>query len=101
MPDDSSFLGTGWSFPPTFTSGGGEVATASAAEDVRQSLEILLATQRGERVMFEGYGCDLHRFLFEQVDQSLVNSLTGLISDAILIHERRITLNNVQISESQ
>ena len=101
MPKDPSFLGTGWSFPPTFTSGGAEVVTVSSSEDIRQSLEILLATQSGERIMLEEYGCDLHRFLFEEVDQSLINSLAGLISDAILLYEPRITLNDVEISESQ
>jgi hypothetical protein len=100
MPDDSSFLGTGWSFPPTFASNGADVETVSAAEDVWQSLEILLGTQPGERVLLEQYGCDLHRFLFEEVDQGLVNSLTGLISDAILFYEPRITLNGLDISQS-
>jgi Bacteriophage baseplate protein W len=100
MPEDSSFLGTGWSFPPTFTYGGKDVETVSAAEDVRQSLELLLGTQPGERVLLEDFGCDLHRFLFENVDQSVINSLTGLISDAILFHEPRIILNDLDISES-
>lgn len=100
MPDDSSFLGTGWSFPPTFASNGADVETVSAAEDVRQSLEILLGTQPGERILLEQFGCDLHRFLFEEVDQGLVNSLTGLISDAILFYEPRITLNDLDISQS-
>ena len=100
MPDDSSFLGTGWSFPPTFASNGADVETVSAADDVQQSLEILLGTQPGERVLLEQYGCDLHRFLFEEVDQGLVNSLTGLISDAILFYEPRITLNDLDISQS-
>ena len=99
MPDDSSFLGTGWSFPPAFASNGADVETVSAAEDVQQSLEILLRTQPGERVLLEQYGCDLHRFLFEEVDQGLVNSLTGLISDAILFYEPRITLNDLDISQ--
>jgi Bacteriophage baseplate protein W len=100
MPDDSSFLGTGWSFPPTFASNGADVETVSAAEDVRQSLEILLGTQPGERILLEQFGCDLHRFLFEEVDQGLVNSLTGLISDAILFYEPRITLNDLDVSQS-
>ena len=100
MPDDSSFLGTGWSFPPTFASSGADVETVSAADDVQQSLEILLGTQPGERVLLEQFGCDLHRFLFEEVDQGLVNSLTGLISDAILFYEPRITLNDLDISQS-
>jgi len=101
MGDDPSFLGTGWSFPPTFTEGGADVATVSDAEDIHQSLQILFATSFGERVLQDDYGCDLGRFLFEEIDRSLINSLTGLVSDAILFHEPRIALNNLQISDGE
>src|SRR5205809_1009841 len=82
MPIDQAFLGTGWSFPPTFTQGGAEVALVSGAEDIQQSLQILLSTRLGERVMEDEFGCDLHSALFEEVDQSLINTLNGLITDA-------------------
>jgi len=67
-----SFLGTGWSFPPTFTKGGADLIIVSGPEDIHQSLQILLSTQLGERVMREDFGCDLNVLLFEEVDQSLV-----------------------------
>jgi uncharacterized protein len=100
MPNDQAFLGTGWSFPPAFTAGGAEVAMVSGPDDIHQSLEVLLATRLGERVMQDTFGCDLHHVLFEDIDQGLINSLTSLISDAILYHEPRITLNRVDIVES-
>jgi phage baseplate assembly protein W len=83
---ERSFLGTGWAFPPTFTRGGAEVELVSGVEDIHQSLQILLSTRMGERVMQDEFGCDLHHVLFEEVDQSLINTLTGIISDAILYH---------------
>jgi phage baseplate assembly protein W len=101
MDHDRSFLGTGWSFPPTFTEGGAGVETVSEAEDIHQSLQILLATSSGERVMQEDFGCDMNSALFEEVDQSLVNRLTGHISDAILYHEPRISLDGLDVSESE
>lgn len=101
MSSDQSFLGTGWSFPPTFTRGGAEVELVSGAEDIHQSLQILLSTRLGERVMQDEFGCDLSYVLFEEVDQSLVNSLTSIISDAILYHEPRISLDSLDISESE
>ena len=101
MSSDQSFLGTGWSFPPAFTKGGADVEMVSGAEDIQQSLQILLSTRLGERVMQDEFGCDLHGFLFEEVSQSLINSLTGLISDAILYHEPRINLERLDIAESE
>lgn len=101
MDHDRSFLGTGWSFPPTFTEGGAGVETVSEAEDIHQSLQILLATSSGERVMQEDFGCDMNSALFEEIDQSLINRLTGLISDAIIYHEPRIVMDGLDVSESE
>lgn len=100
MPANQSFLGTGWSFPPTFTRGGADVEMVSDIEDIHQSLQILLSTRVGERVMQEDFGCDLSSVLFAEVDQGLINDLNSLVSNAILYHEPRITLDNLDISES-
>jgi phage baseplate assembly protein W len=101
MPANQSFLGTGWSFPPTFTAGGTDVEMVSDIEDIQQSLQILLSTRVGERVMQEDFGCDLNEVLFAEMDQGLINNLNNLVSNAILYHEPRITLDNLDISESE
>jgi phage baseplate assembly protein W len=100
MDNEEGFLGRGWSFPPEFFSGGAEVEMAGGEEDIRQSLQILLATSMGERTMFSGYGCELSRYLFEEVDQSLINGLRSIVSDAILNNEPRINVNQVNIDQS-
>ena len=64
----TSFLGTGWSFPPEFAAGGAEVAMVSEVEDVHQSLAILFATRPGERPMQESFGCVLEAFSFEELE---------------------------------
>lgn len=100
MSDDPSFLGRGWRFPPRFGAGGGEVAMVAGAEDIRESLEIIFATELGERVMREDFGCSLSSFVFEEIDQSLLTRLRSAISDAILYHEPRIRLDNIEITEN-
>ena len=69
----------------------------SGGDDIRQSLEILLATHAAERPFQDGFGCDLRQFMYEEMDQGLLNRLTGLISDAVLMHEPRVILNRVDI----
>ncbi len=100
MASDSTFLGTGWSFPPTFSLGGADVETVAGEDDIQQSLQILLSTSLGERVMQDTFGCDLHVLLFEEVDQSLVNTMQQIVTDAILYHEPRINLDDLDVSES-
>lgn len=100
MTVDPSFLGRGWSFPPGFGAGGAEVEMVSGVEDIHQSLQILLSTRLGERVMQEEYGCDIQHVLFEERDQNMVNALSRFVSDAIIYHEPRIILDQLDVSES-
>lgn len=99
MSDSGGFLGTGWSFPPAFGAGGVDVAMVSGNDDVAQSLAILLATRRGERVLRDDFGCELGEFLFGEISQGLIGQVRDLIADAILHHEPRVALNEVQVSE--
>lgn len=101
MAEGASFLGQGWGFPPTFTQGGADVNMVEGVVDVHQSLQILLATRTGERVMQEGFGCDLNDYLFEEIDNRLVGNLTDLIKTAIMRHEPRVDLDRVDIDQSK
>ena len=90
-----SFLGTGWSFPPTFVRGEG-VVMVEEEDDISSSLEILLTTEVGERVMQPLYGCDLRRLTFEPLDRTLEAYMKDLIETAILYFEPRILLDDVR-----
>jgi len=59
MDKIKSFLGTGWSFPPEFDPVSGSVVLVSNEKDIGESLDILLSTSLGERVMQPRYGCNL------------------------------------------
>ena len=96
----NDFLGRGWSFPPAFYASGGEVAMVAGEEDIRQSLQILLSTSLNERMMHSSFGCELTSFLFEEIDQGLINNLRNVVSDAILKNEGRIELETVDIQDT-
>lgn len=95
MADNQSFLGAGWGFPPTFLKGKNGVVMSADAEDVRQSLHILLTTRVGERVMQSKYGCNMDRLLFEPLNTTLQTYMQDLVRTAILYFEPRIILNAV------
>ena len=101
MLKNHTFLGKGWRFPPSFNLGGAQVAMVADEEDIRQSLRILFATARGERIMRPDFGCDLNNALFEEVDRGLVNGLTSMITDAILYHEPRILIDQLDVVPRQ
>jgi phage baseplate assembly protein W len=86
----SSFLGTGWSFPPEFTGGGRDVVMTSDEDDIRASLTILFGTVRGERFMIPRYGLDPQELLFEAFSTTMRAFLKDRIATAILVQEPRI-----------
>ena len=100
MGASTSFLGTGWGFPPAFDNHLEQVGMLSDADDVQSSLNILLSTRPGERVMEPNYGCNLDELLFEPLTTTLKTYITDLINMSILYFEPRITLNKVDISQS-
>ncbi|NEQ75369.1 MAG: GPW/gp25 family protein [Okeania sp. SIO2C9] len=101
METNLSFLGTGWSFPPTFNKNTGTVEMVSDEEDIKESLEIILSTGSSERVMQLDFGCELSQFMFEEVTQSLITRIRGTISDALLEHEPRIEVNDISVEEGE
>ena len=95
MADDQRFLGRGWGFPVTFGNQGRAVTVAEAEEDVQQSLEILLSTHVGERVLNPTFGWKRDSLMFEPVATSFATYLMREIETAILFFEPRIKLNTV------
>lgn len=96
-----SFLGTGWSFPPSFDSIANTVVMTSDEADIQFSLQILLSTRKGERVMEPDYGCNLDEMIFEPMNTTFKTYISEMIKTAILYYEPRIDLNSVQLDDSQ
>lgn len=94
----NSFLGTGWSFPPTFDLQSKSVELVSDMEDIKQSLNILLSTSLGERIMQPDYGCNLNDYMFEAMNSSLIGIIKHHVENAILFYEPRILVDNVDVA---
>jgi len=86
----SSFLGTGWSFPPRFDRNAGRVAMVEDEQDIEESLRILFGTQRGERLFQPQYGLDMHDVLFDPMSTTLRTLLEERVKIDILVYEPRI-----------
>jgi phage baseplate assembly protein W len=99
MTDNSdgyvSFLGTGWSFPPSFGNGG--VKMSADETDIHESLQILFGTTAGERFLEPKYGLDMHELLFEPLSTTQRTFLIDRVRIAILIYEPRIKIVNLNI----
>lgn len=96
----TSFLGTGWSFPPEFDRDLGKVRMTSDQADIQNSLNILLGTALGERFLNPDYGLDLQDMLFEPIGSTEATLLKDQIRTAILVFEPRINILLLELDTS-
>ena len=96
---NNSFLGTGWYFPPSFGGQGRSIQTVSDEEDVLQSIQILLSTSLGERIMHPIFGCNLQDYLFDEINYKMRTGIKAMISDSIRKYETRVNLNDVGVEQ--
>ncbi|MBI3238193.1 MAG: GPW/gp25 family protein [Flavobacteriia bacterium] len=99
MEEFTSFLGTGWSFPPSFELQSKSIRTSTNEQDIDESLQILLSTRLGERIMVPEYGSNLEDLLFNPLDLTLKTVVSHQIKTAILYHEPRIDVEKIDISQ--
>ena len=100
MAISKSFFGTGWAFPPTFSKTTSAVNMLSDEADIQSSLEILLSTRQGERVLRYDYGCNLDELIFEPLTTTFKTYIKDLISTAILYYEPRIQVNKIELDDT-
>ena len=98
MDNNIDFLGTGWAFPPEFDFESKEVKKVSNTDDIEQSLNILLSTSLGERVMQPQYGCNLADYLFEPLNSTLIGYIKDRVQNSILFYESRITVESIDVT---
>src|SRR4249919_601475 len=94
----NSFLGTGWSFPPQFNRDSATVEMVADEEDIKQSLNILLSTSLGERVMQPKYGCNLNDYIFEGLSSSTIGYIKERVANSILYYEPRIIAEKIDVT---
>jgi hypothetical protein len=92
------FLGRGWSFPPTFVPSIRGVKMTEKNEDINRSLEILLTTRVGERIMQPKFGCNMEEMVFEPLSTTVKTIMKDKIKTAILYFEPRIDVADISMN---
>ena len=94
---ERSFLGRGWSFPPTFSKINNEVVMIADEVDIQKSIETLLSTTIGERFLQPEYGCNLEKYVFEPLNATIQTLIKLTVKNALIIYEARIRLLSVKM----
>lgn len=101
MATGGDFLGRGWTFPPQFEPTLQGVVMAEREVDIAQSLQVLLTTSVGERIMEPRYGCNMEDLLFESLDTATLTLINDKINTAILYFEPRIDVQRMDVNTAR
>ena len=93
----SAFLGAGIAFPLRLDASG-QLAMTSLDDHVRQSIELIIGTVRGERVMRPDFGAGLQDLVFEPASASTVAMVGHEVSEALILNEPRIDVLGVTVT---
>lgn len=97
METQKQFLGQGWAWPVQLDPTTALVATATAEDDVQQSILIILGTSPGERVMRPDFGCGIQEMVFAVIDNASLTRIANLVREALVRYEARIEVQEVTV----
>ena len=95
--DDRAFLGTGMKFPPQIDPGTGRFALSSGLQNVKESVYIILMTNRGERWLDPDFGSDIMCYTFMDTSLTMLNLLSSDLRTLLMEQEPRISDVTVDI----
>ena len=73
----------------------GSIKKVINIEAVKTSIDNILRTPKGTRVMLRDFGSDLKSMLFENIDDSLTDLIENDIKEAIATWDNRVIVNAV------
>jgi phage baseplate assembly protein W len=92
------FQGRGWQFPVALDEHGG-IADAGEEDKVRQSIETILRTAQGERVMRPDFGCGVHELVFDVISGDMVGRVVSAVTSALATWEPRIDVLGIDAQQ--
>jgi phage baseplate assembly protein W len=91
---DVNFVGRGFSWPLDVDHTG-SIRLTDTADDIERSMQIILMTAPGERVMRPAFGCEIWDLLFEPITPSLLGLVAQAVYEALGQWEPRIVVDEV------
>lgn len=97
--DNTLFLGKGMKFPPQINPATGRFMCVEGNDSIKESIYLILMTQKSERKMRMNYGSNASGYVFNSVDATMLNLMSRELADDILRNEPRISNVSVRIDQ--
>lgn len=88
---DKKFLGSGMKFPPQIDPATGRFMVSEAEQSVKESIYLILMTQRTERFVRPDYGSSIMSYTFMDINATTLNMMRREIIEQIITQEPRVS----------
>ncbi|MCR4909364.1 MAG: GPW/gp25 family protein [Lachnospiraceae bacterium] len=88
---DNAFLGTGMKFPPQIDKATGRFVTVSGNQTVKESIYLILMTQKTERLARPDFGSEIMSYTFMDTGVTMLSIMRRSLTQTILAQEPRIS----------
>lgn len=88
---EDSFLGAGMHVPFEVDEVNGRIVMSRGEDSIRESIQVILMTGKGERLMRPDFGCNLKNFVFDTMDYGNLVRMEEEVRNALIQWEPRIT----------
>ena len=96
----NTFLGRGMKFPPQVNPANGRFVTSEDHQNVKESIYLILMTQKTERMMRPNFGSRASTYVFEQTDRSMLTLMASALENDIVTNEPRVENVSVDLDYS-
>lgn len=95
--EQKEFLGSGWSFPITFSIGNHQLDLTQYENSISDSINVIMKTSLGERPLVPEFGSGLEKFFFQKISSTMKGEIQNTVKNALLQNEPRITVDQVNV----
>ncbi len=94
------FLGSGMKFPPQLNPATGRFAVSSGADSVKESIYLILMTQKRERWIRPEFGSAITSYTFMDTNHTMLNMMAREIARDLMKNEPRIADVDIRIDSA-
>lgn len=91
---------TGFKYPIESSPKRGYFSKSSGKDLQKSQLRTLLRTERGERFMLPDYGCNLKKYLMEQMDDTTFDLIRKEVLESVSKYLRNLSVTKLQVFEN-
>lgn len=99
--EEKEFLGKGMKFPPQINNASGRFVVSSGTIGIKESIYIILMTQKSERFTRPEFGSRILSYTFMDTSVTRLNMLGRELRETILEQEPRVDEVEVQVDSRQ